>query len=259
MSLETVQNDVADALRDRARTAALLPALRDPDGRAAERVALYRGNLVAAWRKTLANAYPVLRAIVGVEYFEALAQVYGQAHPSTSGDLNRFGEHLSAFLADFAPAQSLPYLPDMAALEWLAHRAHYAADAVPVTRSAIAALTPAALLDACFDLHPACGWIESRFPLATIWRAHQPDAHVDLPGQPIAGEIALVARPRWRATVVAARCADVAALAALREGRTVQDAFMAGMAIDADFDPAAAWVRWLDLNLLTRMQHAPPG
>ncbi|MBS0193588.1 MAG: putative DNA-binding domain-containing protein [Proteobacteria bacterium] len=250
MRLESLQRDFAAALHDRTCTPTLLPSLLDPDGRAAERVALYRGNLVTAWRKALASAYPVLRAIVGTEFFDALAHVYGHAHPSVSGDLNHFGEHMPAFLADFAPAQSLPYLPEVAALEWLAHRAHYAADAISVSRNTIAALTPDALLDACFAVHPACTWLDSRFPLATIWRAHQLDADDVLPDQPSAGEIALVVRPYWRVDVVAAQPAEIAALAVLRRGEPLHMALAAALAIAPEFNLVQALPSWLDLHLL---------
>ena len=47
---------------------------------------------------------------------------------SASGGLNELGGHLADFLPAFAPARELPYLADVARLEWLVHKAHYAAD-----------------------------------------------------------------------------------------------------------------------------------
>ena len=44
-------------------------------------------------------------------------------------DLNRLGAHLPAFLVSFSPVAPYPWFPDLAALEWAAHCAHYAADA----------------------------------------------------------------------------------------------------------------------------------
>lgn len=259
MPLESLQRDFAQALFDHGREAALLPALADPDGRAVERIALYRGNVVAGWQKALANAYPVVRAIVGDEFFDAMAREYGHAHPSTSGDLNRFGEQLPAFVAAFEHTQSLPYLPDVAALEWLAHRAHYAADAKPVARTRIAALLPHELLEARFDLHPACAWIDSDHPVATIWRAHQPEPDCALPDAPVAGEVALVVRPRWRVEVVTSNPGEIAALQTLKEGQDLQAAIEVALDAEPSFDLARMLVRWLDLGVVARMRTARDG
>ena len=253
MRLEGLQRAFATALTDARTVGTLLPELVDGDGRAAERVALYRGNVVAAWQKSLANAYPVVRALVGDEFFDALARVYGHAHPSASGDLNRFGEALAAFVAGFEPTRELPYLPDVAALEWLAHRAHYATDAQPLPRARLAALQPHELLASRFALHPACGWLRSPFPVATIWRAHQPDSGVNLPDDLDAPECALVVRPRWRVDVVIASEAELCALAALREDAALEQAIVAALAADAAFDLPEMLVRWLDLGVIVAM------
>ena len=167
--LERQQADFAAALIDAARVPDVVPQLVARDKRAAERIALYRGNMRAAWEKALANAYPVVKALVGDEFFSALTRAYAQAHPSTSGDLNVFGSQLAEFLANFEHARELPYLADVADLEWSVHRAHYAADAVALTRERVADLPPEALLAARYDLHPACIACDSRFPVASIW------------------------------------------------------------------------------------------
>jgi hypothetical protein len=65
------------------------------------RFALYRGNQTATWTKSLAAAYPVLLALVGVDFFGGLARAYGRAQPSDNPDLNHFGAELSAFLRSF--------------------------------------------------------------------------------------------------------------------------------------------------------------
>ncbi|MDL2357173.1 MAG: DUF692 family protein, partial [Pseudomonadota bacterium] len=92
-------------------------------------LALYRGNLTATWEKTLSAAYPVLRQLVGDEFFGGLTRAYGMRHPSDDADLNRFGATFAHFLGGFAHVADYPYLADMARLEWALHRAHYGPDA----------------------------------------------------------------------------------------------------------------------------------
>lgn len=248
--LDRLQADFAAALVDASAASRLAPALVRSDVRVLERIALYRGNVSAAWEKSLANAYPVVRALVGDEFFGGLARAYGRLHPSASGDLNRFGARFAEFIDTFEHTQSLPYLGDVAALEWSVHTAHYAADPLPLTRERIAAFPPDELLAARFALNPACAWLRSPFPIASIWLAHQPQATAALPDSLDRGEIALVARPRWRVEVLLSSSGELAALERLREGSDVEGAITAGLRADPDFAFPKALVRWLDYAVL---------
>jgi hypothetical protein len=248
--LERVQADFAAALAEPSAAAALMPALAGGEARVMDRLALYRGNVSAAWEKALANAYPVVRALVGDEFFGGLARAYGRAHPSVSGDLNQFGARFGEFVDAFEHTRSLPYLGDVAALEWSVHVAHYAADPVALTRERIGALPPGDLLMARFALHPACAWQRSRFPVASIWLAHQPQATAGLPDSLDRSELALVVRPRWRVEVLLSSTGELAALARLREGADIEAAITAGLQADPDFAFPKALVRWLDCAIL---------
>ena len=87
-------------------------------------VSVYRSNAFGNWAQALAGAYPIARKVVGADFFEGLAREYARAYPSASGDLNEYGAHLAEFVAAFPHTQDLPYLPDVARMEWLAHRAY---------------------------------------------------------------------------------------------------------------------------------------
>jgi len=248
--LDRLQADFAAALVEPSAAAALTPALVGHDAGVLDRLALYRGNVSAAWEKALANAYPVVRALVGDEFFGGLARAYSRAHPSVSGDLNRFGARFGAFVDEFEHTRSLPYLGDVAALEWSVHVAHYAADPVALTRERIGALPPDELLMARFALHPACAWLRSRFPIASIWLAHQPQATAGLPDSLDRSELAMVVRPRWRVEVLLSSAGELAALAQLRNGADVEAAITAGLQAEPGFAFPKALVRWLDCSVL---------
>jgi hypothetical protein len=254
VQLEALQADFAAALLDGHAAPALLPSLQDCGERTLGRLELYRGNLHAAWDKVLGSAFPVVRALVGDEFFTALGRAYGRTHPSSSGDLNTFGAGFAGFASRFEHARSLPYLGDVAALEWAVHRAHYAADANALPRERMAAISPHDLLRSHFALQPALSWIESEFPVASIWQAHQPQATVDLPDALDRRECALVARPRWRVEVVASSSAEIAALAQLRDGADMDGAIGAAINKDKNFDFAKAFLRWLNLAILADMR-----
>src|SRR5206468_117060 len=81
-------------------------------------LAVYRRNIAANYRNALGATYPVVKQLVGGDFFDHAVDQFTTAHPSRGGDLNEYGGEFPAFLRRFTRAASLPYLPDVAALEW---------------------------------------------------------------------------------------------------------------------------------------------
>lgn len=250
MQLERLQAAFAAALVELDEFVRVAACFRQDDERVRDRFALYRRNVYAAWERALALAFPVVRALVDQEFFQGLAYAYACAHPSLSGDLNTFGANFATFVAEFEPAQTLPYLGDVAALEWAVHCAHHAADGDAFACAQVARMSPAELLTTRFGVHPALAWIESPYPIVTIWLAHRPDATTSLPQSLDRPECALIARPLWQVEVLPTGSAEIAALGQLRAGARMADAISAAFAQDASFDAAAALPRWIALGLL---------
>ncbi len=247
--LEALQQTFGAALFDSTHDAALAPLLKgDP-----RRIGIYRGNLHAHWTRALASAYPVLRRLVGEEFFDALARVYGQAHPALDPDLNRFGAALPDFLAGFAPAADHPYLPDVARLEWCVHEAWFASgvDTRPAT---LAGLAPDAFEAARAVLHPSLRLHASPWATVALWRAHQ-DGGPAFPDELQTTTHALVLRPRCDVVVATIDAAEYAALACLARGGTFGAALDAAFDVDGDFDVAAHLRRWLDGGMVVGIKN----
>ncbi len=224
--LAVVQQQFGDALFDHRHESRLEPLLKTGG---IERLALYRGNLSAGWERALADAYPVVRQLVGDEFFEGMARAYGKSTPSTDPDLAAFGLRFADFLAGFAPAAAYPYLPDMARLEWTVHRAWLAPDVEPLGIDALLRLAPEALDAARFILHPSVTMLHSPWAIAALWRAHQPGGPALPPGvdRPC---VALVVRPRWKVEVVELDAPDAVALERLLAGASFGEAIDAVLA-----------------------------
>jgi hypothetical protein len=146
----------------------------DSDDHVRRRIGLYRGNVRAHWRVALASVYPVLLALVGDDYFEGLSHAYAYAHPSRSGDLNRFGDALPTFIDSYEQNARFRYFADVARLEWSLHVAHFAADVTSFTPQQWLEIGHERLLDAWFVVHPACTAIASSYAVVDVWFAHQP-------------------------------------------------------------------------------------
>ncbi|NVI84806.1 DUF692 family multinuclear iron-containing protein [Janthinobacterium sp. BJB401] len=217
-----------------------------------QRFSLYRGNLSATWRRILGHAYPVVLALVGKAFFGGLARAYGRQYPSDSADLNEFGARFADFLASFPPVADLPYLPDMARLEWAVHLAHYAADAQGLAPESLATLHPDQLEARRFSLHPACVLLASGWQVAALWQAHQEgEEQGKFPQELQVASWALVCRTRWKAQVLVVDAAAHAALVMLQQGQTFGAALDAAFELDPAFDLAAHLRQWLAHAVLT--------
>lgn len=157
-------------------SASFTNAVRDGRFPGERLVQIYRNNTFASLTAALNDVYPVVARLVGREFFRYAADQYIHAHPSTSGNLHDFGGRFAAFLATFAPAATLPYLPDVARLEWAYHRVFHAAEHGPLPHDQLAAVPPAQHGHLVFGLHPATRLLESDYPVLRIWQANQPDA-----------------------------------------------------------------------------------
>ncbi len=219
---------------------------------AAERLGIYRGNLGANWDKALAAAYPVLRQLVGEDFFGGLARAYGKAFAATDPDLNLFGAHFADFLAGFEHVAELPYLPDMARLEWALHRSYYAADAPALTAADLAGLAPEQVEALRLALHPATALVRSDRSVAELWLAHQSPS-ADYPDDMTKQNFALVTRPAWQPQLSLLDEAAFAALSGCGRGVTLGEALDTACAIDEEFDVAIHLRKWLDGGVFARL------
>ena len=211
-------------------------------------LAVYRNNIHENCAKALAGAYPIVRKIVGESFFDRLAHEYSRAHPSTCGDLNRHGALMPRFVADYAGTQDLPYLPDVARMEWLAHLAYYAADARPFEIPVLADLPENPPL----QLAPSCALLRSDWPLARLWEVHQDEFAGEFSVDFAAGiERILIHRPDWRVQVRAITLGDFRFLAGAGRGETLGAALEAACELDAGFDASTALATWVQAKAVT--------
>ncbi len=193
----------------------------------------YRGNLHDA----LAGAYPVVKLLVGDEFFRFLARGYIERHPSCSANLHHFGSELAGFIAAFEPAKKLVYLPDVAALEWACHVAYFADDGDVLDLNALAQVPPEAYADLVLHLHPSFHLLHSRYPVAAIWQAHQPGAPEDFHIDPDSGDCnALVSRCNDEVAVTELTTAEADWLRRVQTGMTLSEVTAETAARYPDFD-----------------------
>lgn len=208
----------------------------------------YRGNLHDA----LAGAYPVIKQLVGDDFFRFLAKRYIEQHPSRSANLHHFGSELADFIATFEPAKELVYLPEVAALEWACHVAYFVEDETTLDINKLAQITPEQYSELVLHTHPSCNIVRSRYPVASIWHAHQPgapeDFHIDLDGGP--GYV-LVSRKDDVVLVSELMEAEATWLERTQAGIPLGDANAETLELNPGFDLQATLLKLMAQNVFT--------
>jgi len=162
--------------------AALPSGLMDPQGRPApKRFSVYRNNVASSLTRALEAGFPVIRKLLGDEYFGAIAVIHLRAHPPRSRQIMLYGQEFPAFLANFPPLADLPYLADVARLELAIRASYHAADSAPIDPAALA-LPEATLLAGRFALAPSLRIVRSPHPVFAIWAANTMDGPAPQPG-----------------------------------------------------------------------------
>lgn len=88
----------------------------------------YQSNAHMLSERVLVAAYPVVTAILSPESMGQLARALWHRHPPVRGDLARWGADLPGFIAASPQLAELPWLADVARIEWALHAAATAAN-----------------------------------------------------------------------------------------------------------------------------------
>ncbi len=200
------------------------------------RVDVYRNNIYASLIDGLELAFPVVLQLVGQEFFRAMAREFLRDHMPERGTLIGFGDGLPDFLDRFPPVASLPYLSDVARFELMRLRCYHAADDRPVTPEELAAIRAEEMPEVRFELHSSLEALQSRFPVLSLWQAHQPGQDPASVGVSQDAESVLVLRTNF--TVAAHRIDEgaIAFIGALKDGQTFGTAATVAAGIQSDFE-----------------------
>ena len=157
------------------------------------RLAVYRHHVFTTLTATLESTFPVVCRLVDRRFFGWLADCFIREHPPAAPCLFEYGADFPEFVRAFAACAELPWLADVAALEWAMTNALYAPDARPLDPERLAALAPSDLAQLVLRFDPSVTLLASRWRVDAIWWAHQPDAGepdaIDLDAGPVRLEV----------------------------------------------------------------------
>jgi hypothetical protein len=158
--------------------------LRRAPGGAPAPIGVYRHAHSARLIGALRDNFEILARALGDAGFDALAQAYIDAQPSTQASIRWFGHRLSDFMdACVAPDAAAgggagageglvphPALADLARMDWALRAAFDAADAPLLSRDALAGLPPARWPGLILVLHPSVAQVRLHWAVEAAWQ-----------------------------------------------------------------------------------------
>jgi hypothetical protein len=164
---------------------------------ATERLRIYRNNFLLGLGEALNSNFPVVRQMVGEDFFAQAARAFILRAPPSKPCLFEYGEGFPEFLADLPEMAKLPYVAEMAQFEFARIAAYHAPVEALLTDAAIARVPPEKLSDLPIRLARHVRLLPVRFPILDLWQAHQasdPDlAAIDMNPRP---HTLLICRPQ---------------------------------------------------------------
>jgi hypothetical protein len=243
LMLDDVQRRLARALNG-TRDADFFALISEEGVNPVARFSIYQANVVHRLTAALVSAYPVVCHLVDRGFFDYAADTFVRRTLPASSCLDEYGEEFPSFLETFPPAAEIPYLSDVARLEW-----HISRVVRGPRHSAVPAKTSLQTLERCIQLgidasniyfrfSPDVRFLSSPFAIDTIWKMHQQGALMNRLSLRGVGGAHLQINGGDRLCILNLSPSAWAFRSHLRRGATLEAAFSAAIAACADFDCA---------------------
>lgn len=240
----------------------LTPALRDTfhtasDTAGEQRFAIYQNNVFFSLTTALGDLYPVVKQLVGDDFFTGTAGVYFRQHPPQQAAMVFLGEDFPQFLNAFEHTANMAYLTDIAHLELARHRAYHAQDANPLAPEYIANISPEELAQSYILLHPSLHCVHSNDPIFSIWQNNQAEQQ-NLQESITLGEpqYVLVVRPTYSVCMYHVDHSLYCFIKGLHDTLTLAEAIEKTLTLHQDFDAGHAIQFLIQTQLIISITHS---
>lgn len=146
-------------------------------------LAVYRNNTRQCLIAVLQQTFPVCVQLLGEDCFRQLAASHLNRYPSLGADVETYGENFAttvrAQLESTEHLTSAPYLADLASVEYLLHHSYFAANRRRFDFDAFAQVPPSQRARVRLILAPDIAGFRAQWPVASLWRMHQPGQSIE--------------------------------------------------------------------------------
>lgn len=160
MSLQNVQAELAEII--------LANDLKTDLVQQPENLTIYHHHVTKKLLKPLQDSYPLIRRLLGEDFFTITANEYIKNYPSRTSNLHDYGAYFSDFLAEYQPLHDLMYLAEVAQFEWACHQLQFAADAPKFDLTGLTQISDEQLESLHLVIHPASSLMKCYYPILDI-------------------------------------------------------------------------------------------
>lgn len=165
----------------------------DDDLGFAGHLSIYRNNVRESLTEALRAVYSGVEALVGKAFFRQSALRFIEINPPRMPALASYGEEFAEFLDGLPSCRSIPYLGDVARLEWRASRASLHRAGLPIAPDLLKSSMDWKPGQLCFTAQEGLSHFACAFPIDEIWTFAQAGGEGSPPqiqGNPVFLEIA---------------------------------------------------------------------
>ena len=138
---------------------------------AEERLSIYGNAYKTRLLEALASNFPFLHTCLGDDEFDVLGNAYIYQHPSCYRSIRWYGDRLPEFIKQGIQYQALPYLAEIAALDWMMTIVFDAKDASIVSLDQVALIAPEAWAEMRFVFHPSVHQLKFKWNVIEFWQS----------------------------------------------------------------------------------------
>jgi len=187
------------------------------------RLAIYANAYCMRLVETLQKDFPAILYLLGDDAFTQAAVAYIKEHPSQHPSLRFFGQYFSEFLHQDTNYRAMPYLSELAQLEWLLVEAFNAKDVSLIQESDVANVPPEAWSTLVLDFQASVHCFQYRWNIIPIWKAEQDEQIPPQPEELDSEEICLVWRQNYMTRYRTLEPDEALVLGSMLEGADFSD------------------------------------
>jgi len=194
VDIESLQNDFISAIFGGDKAPAISHVMGDDILTAEQRFGIYKGSVHGILTQALGTIFPVCKELVGDEFFDRMCDIFIDKYPPKTSFFAEYGSDLPLFLSTFEHVKDIPYLVDVAHLEWSRQTVWHAQDAQNTDFSSLANLDENQQSKLVFQLSNNMHLIQSDYRIDELWFAHQEDSELSLENLEINQAVKLIIR-----------------------------------------------------------------
>jgi Putative DNA-binding domain len=252
---------IFDSQRLSSESTTLAALVAVPDGcDAVGRLRVYANGYPARLEEALRETFPAVEHVIGAGAFAALVRRFADTVPLHSYSLSDAGEQLPDFLRSDPLTSSLPFLPDLARLEWHVARAFHATDDAAFDPSSVAHWSLEDWERAVLRFQPWVALVESDWPVREIWECSEtPIEQIDIDLRDRTDHV-LVRREGFAVICESLGTAEAHALRLLLNGESLGTAVAALADRGEEAASVSTWLaRWVTLRMIAGCTCRPSG